>query len=150
MYPVHEAIENLSGLGGIGLYGVVMMIALILGDYSLLLRLLITLVVLYAVTVIIRSLYFKERPEKRKYNNAIGKIDASSFPSLHSARALALAVIIGISLQNIILLAFLLFSALVVAATRVLLKKHDIIDILGGAIMGVIFGLLTFLLHFAF
>ena len=39
----------------------------------------------------IKLIYFKERPNEQKYNNAFQKIDASSFPSIHTSNSFIVA-----------------------------------------------------------
>ena len=150
MYPVKEAIENFSGLGGFGLYGIILISSFIIGNYPLAIRLFIALVIMYAITIFVRYFYFKDRPEPRKYDNIISRIDASSFPSLHSGRAAALALLSGLASQNIILTAFLILIAIVVAATRVILKKHDIIDVSSGVLLGIASAAAAIAIHISF
>ena len=136
MHLAKEGIENFSALGGLGLYGIMAVSSLILGRYALSLRLFVALAALYGITIIIRALYFKERPDKRPYKNIVEKIDASSFPSLHSERASALALLVGLSSGSILLTVFLIVSAVLVAFTRVFLKRHDKWDVTAGLIIG--------------
>ena len=71
------------------------------------------------------------------------KIDASSFPSVHSMRAIFMAIIISKFFANPIMIIFLLLWALIVSYSRVYIKKHYWIDIIVGLIIGI---LLAFLL----
>ena len=103
---------------------------------------------------IIKYCYYKPRPEPQKYNNRWQKIDASSFPSIHTANSLILAFfgIVasgGIALGNntpllqqiivqIILPLFWLLFYLTISYSRVMLKKHYWIDLLGGTIFAVL------------
>lgn len=99
---------------------------------------------------IIKYCYYKPRPEPQKYNNRWQKIDASSFPSIHTANSLILAFfgIVasgGVALGNntslvqqiivqIILPVFWWLFYLTISYSRVVLKKHYWIDLLGGTI----------------
>ncbi|MFH1222302.1 MAG: phosphatase PAP2 family protein [Candidatus Micrarchaeota archaeon] len=79
----------------------------------------------------IKFFYHKDRPNKEEYANLIERIDASSFPSVHTARAsfafLALFFLTP-GLEKFLFLALIP----IIGATRVLLKKHFLVDVLGG------------------
>ncbi|MBI2151801.1 phosphatase PAP2 family protein, partial [Candidatus Woesearchaeota archaeon] len=64
------------------------------------------------------------------------KLDASSFPSWHTARALFLALIFSEKFNYFPLTVFLITITVIVAYSRLYLKKHDIIDVLGGIVLG--------------
>ena len=86
--------------------------------------LLISFAIAYVFTIIGRTIFFKERPKKRKYKNIIEKIDAGSFPSLHSARAGVLAVVLSTLFFHTGLTILFFLSAIGVAWARVKLHKH--------------------------
>ena len=89
------------------------------------------------ITIIIRLLYFRPRPKKQGYHNIVERIDASSFPSLHTARMVFLAGVGIQSFRNTITTISLIVFALSVLYSRIHLKKHDWIDVLGGIVVGV-------------
>ena len=109
--------------------------ALILGLDKNLIYILIGLIFIELVSRGIRIFYYKDRPRKETHNNFLEKLDASSFPSIHSARS-SFVFLVLYSLTNYPanLLFILLF--LIVGFTRVLLKKYYIIDVLSGFIIG--------------
>ncbi len=97
------------------------------------------------VTVGIRLLYFKNRPAVQEYHNWIEKLDASSFPSLHTARIIFLAMTLSFFFEQEVVSIFLILLALSVAYSRVYLQKHDWMDLLGGLFLGIItYGLTSF------
>jgi|GEM_PF-2730579 len=102
-------------------------------------RLLISFVGLMAVCYSIKLVYRKPRPDAEE--RPAGKswfswLDAASFPSVHSARAAALAVCIGVALAPVpsILIGtgFIAFVGL----SRIKLRRHFPTDVIGGAITG--------------
>lgn len=93
---------------------------------------------IYGVAVLIRLVYFKERPKKRASNNLLRKIDASSFPSIHAARAFFFAVTITRNYQNPLLGSLLFIIAVLIAYSRYRLHHHYAVDILGGAVLGLV------------
>lgn len=90
------------------------------------------------VTVIIRTFYFKDRPKKQTHVNFLEKIDAASFPSLHTARTVAMVLILIDFIQQNTVTVFLMSFSVLVIYSRVYLKKHDWDDVAGGIILGVI------------
>jgi len=135
MFPIKEAIKDYTALGGISLYALFIVIFVASGSYIMAGRLAIALGLIYALVIIIRLVYFKERPKKRKYKNIIEKVDASSFPSMHTARAAALALILG-SETTLPIFIILIITALGVGIARILMKRHDWIDVSFGFILG--------------
>ena len=102
-------------------------------------RLLISFVGLMAVCYSIKLIYRKPRPdaeERPAGKSWFGWLDAASFPSVHSARAAALAVCIGAALTTIpsflVGVAFISFVGL----SRIKLRRHFLTDVIGGAIAG--------------
>ena len=89
------------------------------------------------IIVVIRIFYFKNRPEKETYNNFIERIDASSFPSLHSARIVFLAILFSVHFANQYLAILCTVVAALVSYSRIYLKKHDWIDVAGGVVVGI-------------
>jgi membrane-associated phospholipid phosphatase len=118
-----------------------------LKEYLLCLKLGIGLILILIITTLVRIIYFKDRPNKEEHHNWIERIDASSFPSMHTARIFFFGLVMSqfwdYSLNLTIL--FLVVS-LSVSYSRIFLKKHDWWDLLGGLVLGVIsFWIITFI-----
>lgn len=108
--------------------------------------LLVSFVSLMFFVFLIRLIYYKDRPNKENHTNLIEKIDASSFPSLHAARAFSVALIYSIFVNfNFPLTIIFLVLAISTGASRMHKKKHDFIDVTCGAILGLI---VTYLIYF--
>lgn len=73
-------------------------------------------------------------PEARPPASLIGSIADSSFPSSHTAAAVALATTLWYQKRNSRLVVLLV--ALAVAVGRVLVGAHYLFDVLGGAVIG--------------
>jgi len=132
---------------GLGLFGnpVFYIAAIIwLAEYDLLFagKTAAIFIIIEGTSAIIKLIYKKNRPNPRKIENLIQKYDAGSFPSIHSARAAALAVII-VSLfpHNAIKDSTVILVALGVGYSRVYLKEHFISDVLIGFALGVVISL---------
>ena len=111
-----------------------------LREYNLSLQLLIAFVISFMLTFGIRLFYHKERPKKQEYKNIIEKLDASSFPSLHSMRAVILLVLFFLQYKSLVIALIFGVLALIVFASRYYLKKHYILDIIVGVMFGVLIG----------
>ncbi len=107
-------------------------------------KLIVALITTYIIISFIRIIYFKDRPKKKKYNNIIEKIDASSFPSMHATRIIILALALINIYKNNIILTTIITITIIVGISRIYLKKHYIIDVIAGYILGLIIYLILF------
>lgn len=130
--------RDVTALGSLWFYLIAMLIFLIAKNYKIFTKLLFGLVSIYLVVILIRTFYFKERPKKYPHTSYIEKLDASSFPSLHSARAAFLSIILINFFNNVIFSVFFVALAALVAYSRIRLKKHDLGDIFGGIVVGML------------
>jgi membrane-associated phospholipid phosphatase len=104
----------------------------------------ITVACSYIGGSVIKFLYFIPRPAPQPYSNWLGKIDASSFPSIHTSNSIILAFrgthmaysAYGLSVLTAFLIALWLLFFILMAYSRVVLRKHYPIDIMGGIIFG--------------
>jgi membrane-associated phospholipid phosphatase len=88
----------------------------------------------------IKLIFFKNRPRAEKYTTVLSKIAASSFPSIHASR---LAVLLGYSINTGIradILIMLAVAVIIVGWTRVVIRKHDWIDVTVGWVFGLALG----------
>jgi|SRR3989344_6230108 len=130
--------RDLTVFGSLWFYLIAMLIFLIVKDYSIFIKLLIGLLLVYTVVIFIRTFYFKNRPKKYSYNSYLEKLDASSFPSLHSARAVYLSMILMNFFNNVIFSAFIVILVVVASYSRIYLKKHDLKDVSAGFVVGIL------------
>lgn len=135
---LYDFFRDFSSLGNIWFYLIVVLFFMIFENKTIANKLLIGLVLIYFIVVIIRTFYFKERPNKYPYKSYIEKLDASSFPSLHSARIAFLSIIFIKHFNNVFLTVLIIILAVIVAYSRIELKKHDLKDVLGGVVVGVV------------
>lgn len=87
----------------------------------------------------IKFLWHKPRPNGQTFDNAFEKIDAGSFPSIHSSRISfvygSLAYIQYLE-QNYHYLAVSILVIFVVGYSRIFLKKHFFVDVMAGYCFG--------------
>lgn len=96
----------------------------------------------YLIAALIRMFYFKVRPKKENYTGFISKIDASSFPSIHTTNSSFIAIVLSNYLNNIYATFLLIVLVFIVAYSRIYLKRHYYVDILAGMIIGISIGIL--------
>jgi len=85
----------------------------------------------------IKFFFHKKRPNGQTYKTKLEKIDAGSFPSIHSSRVSF--VFLMLIKNSTYPLSILLFSfILIIGYSRIFLKKHDYIDVIGGYSLGVL------------
>ncbi|MBI3026951.1 phosphatase PAP2 family protein [Candidatus Woesearchaeota archaeon] len=129
--------RDITAFGSLWWYLTIAILFLIYENYGVFINLLTGLVFIYAIAIAIRAFYFKNRPKKYSYNSFIEKIDAASFPSLHSARASFLSIALIYFFDSVIASIFLVIMVFIVAYSRIHLKKHDIKDVSAGVVVGV-------------
>jgi undecaprenyl-diphosphatase len=131
---------DISSLGSITFYLALSGLFLLLGNFTIFNRLFVGLLIIYIISTLIKSVYFKDRPKKQPYHTFIGKIDASSFPSLHATRSFFLFFIFHNYFHNAFFSLALFALALLVCYTRIYFEKHDYMDVLGGLVLGILVG----------
>ncbi len=144
-YFIDEAFRDLTSLGSFWFALLLLTLIVVLGEYLLLSQLTIGIIVTLIVVSGVKLAYFKQRPKKQIYHNFLERIDASSFPSLHAARSLVIALIVANHFGNLQTTIFLIGLAVLVAYSRIYLKKHFWTDVIGGWVLGsIVFWLITF------
>lgn len=138
--------RDFTTFGGAPFFGLVLLFALLFWQLELFWKLLFGFVFTVLITIIIRKFYFKERPHHEEHHNTLEKLDASSFPSLHTARVVFMALVFGFMFPELLMGLVLAVLVVFTAFSRVYLKRHDWWDLLGGAVLGVVAYGITLLL----
>ncbi len=142
MHPYLERIlHDIGSLGSAAVFGI-LIVFLFFVNREVSVLLFLGGLIIFVITSIIRFAYFKGRPSPKKYANWIEKIDAASFPSTHTARA-ALAVSIVWNHVSLTLRLLSVALLLVICYSRIARKRHDLIDVAGGVILGILVGYAT-------
>lgn len=137
-----EAVRDVSALGGFAFSGLMFFV---LGLWSYVNRGNFTWLVIYfgghvalvVVTIVMRIVHFKDRPQRMIHHTFLEKIEASSFPSLHAARGMFCALVVGGILGGVGWYVLMGFVGSVVGISRVVLRKHDVVDVVFGLMLGV-------------
>ncbi|MBI4018648.1 MAG: phosphatase PAP2 family protein [Candidatus Aenigmarchaeota archaeon] len=138
-------VSDASVLGGLPFYAV-LMAYLGIADSALAFRMLMALGILFSIVYSVKFLYFKRRPDvhKNHFPTLLERLENSSFPSVHAARAtlLYMAFFFG---KDYIMSAVGLLLLASVAASRVALKRHYLSDVGAGILIGVAIGYWAFI-----
>ncbi|MBB5623877.1 membrane-associated phospholipid phosphatase [Pedobacter cryoconitis] len=91
------------------------------------------------------SLYFEQIGFKYSYFiNGIQKLHSASFPSGHSASAFAMCIVIALYFKDKRVSVLCLLLALFASYSRIYLAHHFLPDVMVGALIGSVSGLLTY------
>ena len=142
---MEEVMRDTTAFGGLAVYGFAALLLLLLGNTTVFVTLVIGIALCYAIVSPIRIFFFRRRPDKQKFSGVFTKIDAGSFPSMHSTRATVLAIVLAQVFAQPLVRALLVLGVVSVIVTRVLLKRHYISDVIGGVVLGMLIGWLTLL-----
>lgn len=137
---LEELVQDSAGIGGMPVFISIVLIALLLGEKQLAFQLTAGLSLCFIMAILTRLLWHKDRPEPEKYKTLIEKIDAGSFPSIHSARAGLLTVVLGLFFNNNLVWLLLGVLTWLVAWSRVYRKRHYPLDAFAGVLLGLAVG----------
>ena len=135
-YVIDEVIKDITRFGSLVFYVFLLLFVLAFQEIQLFWQLLFGFFVTLLGVVVIRMIYFKNRPRKQQHTNFVERIDASSFPSLHAARVTFLFVVFALTVANIYFTIIIAKISILVLYSRIHLKKHDWKDLLAGMILG--------------
>jgi len=130
--------RQLTELGSLVAYVFFMIVFLIFGKADLFIQLFISLFFIMVVAILIKSLYFKKRPSKHLTRNFVERLDAASFPSIHSMRTFSLVFWVSSYFNNLLLTVYLSIVGVFVVYSRIYLKKHYWVDVIFGLIFSFI------------
>lgn len=130
-------VRDITSFGGIPVYGLVFLWALATLKFVVALQLFISFVVFVSIAFFIRFFYAKTRPDGTSLKNAtlFEQLNDSSFPSIHAGRTVILAVVLS-KLFSCPACVFLWALVVCVLVSRILLRKHFLVDVIAGAVLG--------------
>lgn len=145
MKITRKLFEEITFFGGLFFYLSVIIYFLFSDRFFYSQILFYSLLIIYGLTLVIRLFYFRKRPSPETYHNLLQKIDASSFPSVHAARATVLFIFLTRFYYSLTVVILSMFLLIIVFYSRIYLKKHDLFDLLGGLILGILSALTFFI-----
>jgi len=129
-------LDDFSMFGSTPFYLVTTLALFFMNNIVLAKQLLFSYIAGHILILIIKSLHYKERPQKEEFTMFMEKMVASSFPSTHSLVVTLLAVHFSLAFPLPWVIGLSSLLALSVYAQRYVQKKHFIIDCFGGFILG--------------
>lgn len=109
-----------------------------LGNSQTFYYLLLALLVNEIFCSLIKIVFPKKRPNGQSYTNLLEKIDAGSFPSIHASRITLVYLTLFSNTESLAIKIVLLAVIILVFVSRVQLKKHFWVDVLGGFVIGIL------------
>ncbi len=144
MKPVKFVTErvmfHISALGSAAFMIILVLFYFFLGKTRLSFELFIGLLLVFAVAVPIKLLFYRDRPRRRRFSNLMEKIDAASFPSMHANRAAMIFIIMSFYFNGIFFAVFMFAMSLLVSYSRIYLERHYWKDVVAGYVLGLIEG----------
>lgn len=135
----NSVIRDITTFGGLPFYATIVLFLLLLGNMQqLVLELVIGILIIMTIAILIRSFYYKPRPKELPHKTYFEKLEASSFPSIHAARAWFLAFVFANFFQNKLIWSLLIISAFSICYSRHNMRRHDFWDLLVGSILGIV------------
>jgi len=126
--------RDVTGLGSSGLYFLLIIFFFLAKQPLLARKLIVGYALTYLISGVIKLTFFKNRPHRESYHTSLEKIDASAFPSVHSARAIFIALALSTTVPSAHV--FFITIALLVCYSRIPVHKHDWKDVIGGILLG--------------
>jgi undecaprenyl-diphosphatase len=108
------------------------------------LQLLVAIIAVEIICWSIKIVYRKDRPVGQHRTTFIKNIDANSFPSIHVARVSVSAWLLFFFYHNALFFLIGAFLVVGVGYSRIFLKKHYLIDVLAGALIGALVSIIIF------
>ena len=135
--------SQITELGGLVTY-IVLNLLIEFFDIKIAIDLFVSLIFITLIATSIKYFFFKDRPVKQSTNNIVERLDASSFPSIHSMRVFALTFWLSMFFNNLIITIYLSIIAVFVIYSRIYLKKHYLIDVIGGIMFSILILLIQY------
>ncbi|XP_045614454.1 polyisoprenoid diphosphate/phosphate phosphohydrolase PLPP6 [Procambarus clarkii] len=113
---------------------------------QLLVNIFIALIIDIIVIAVAKGITRRRRPEANKKDDMFGQIlvDKFSFPSGHATRAVMLSILLPMQYDMFLPLSILVMIwGGAVCISRVLMRRHHLLDIIGGIVIGILEALLV-------
>ncbi len=141
-YILDNFLSSITSFGTPVFYALVILI-LLKFQVPFALNLFLALIFVEILCIFIKLIYQKERPIPQPRKEFFDKIDANSFPSVHSARISLLVTMIIMYYKDIFFLVLGFSLMILVGYSRIYLKKHYLKDVLFGFLIGIVVALVA-------
>lgn len=133
---IESFIDSFSFFGALPFYLFFSFFILFLGNLKLFIWLILGISFSYLFIMIIRLIYYKERPKIVEHKNILERIIASSFPSFHSCAITILSFLVCFYYKSTNLIVLFVIISFLVFFNRYHLRKHYLLDIIVGILLG--------------
>ncbi|MBI2133680.1 phosphatase PAP2 family protein [Candidatus Woesearchaeota archaeon] len=131
---INDFFNSMTLFGMPAFYSIVLLFFMRI-DFDFSIALLSALVLVEIACAAIKLAYPKSRPIPRRAKSLYERYDAGSFPSIHTARIAAVSMMVNFKYGDFMLFAVTALLTLGVAYSRIYLKEHFPVDVLGGAFL---------------
>jgi len=147
MKLIDRWIRDITSIVGFPIIVLISIGLLVWGKIEIMWEFIFALIVSELIIYIIRYFYFRPRPIGKRdgFTSLFERLDESSFPSVHAARASVMAVTLSQSL-SLTAKIILWVVATTICASRIYLKRHHLSDVIVGGILGLVIGYIAILL----
>jgi len=139
-YLINEFWDSITLLGTPVFYIIIILIVSQLNSQVDAVIIFTEFLLLEVLCFLLKMVIPKKRPETSIKKSIINLYEERSFPSIHAARVSLLVLLLFPILPKLDL--FFISIVILVGYSRIYLRKHDFIDILGGILLGVFFGVI--------
>jgi membrane-associated phospholipid phosphatase len=135
----HKGAEYLRDITSIGNPILLLLITIsIISSWKALIVFLLGYTCAELITNFLKYVIHSERPQKQEYTGLLSKLDSRSFPSIHVTRVTYTSLfLVSINYNLKVLITGIIFIV-IISISRVLLRKHILVDVIGGIILGII------------
>ena len=140
---LRDEVDEVSAMGGNPFYAFMILLMLALGAWHVVVPLAIGLALCFAVSIPLKMFFFVRRPDNQTYKTWVEQTDAASFPSMHAMRTTILAVVLSLFFNNVLMTIFMAGFVVFVGATRIVMKRHRLVDLIGGVVLGLLLSYLS-------
>ena len=130
-------LDDISFFGSIPFFLFIAAMAYIFGNNVLFSRMAYLFILSLIVVIAIKSIHYKDRPQKEEFSIFMEKIVASSFPSSHTIGVTSLAILVSLAYPFLQVIIPMTFIAILVYLQRYITKKHFVMDIIGGILIAI-------------
>ena len=130
-------LDDVSFFGSIPFFLFITGIAFFFGNNVLFSRMAYTFLLSLIIVIAIKSVHYKDRPQKEEFSIFMEKMVASSFPSSHSVGVTALSILVSIAYPFVWVIAPMTVISILVYLQRYITKKHFVMDIVGGIFIAI-------------
>lgn len=131
-------IDDFALFGSVPFYLFLTLAAYFFNQMQLFSWLVYSFLIAFILILVIKTVHYKDRPQKEEFKIFMEKVIASSFPSTHSMTVTGISILMSISFPSPFVITFFSIVCILVYIQRYITKKHFFIDIVGGILSAIV------------